>query len=153
MMGGTATRALVARRRDLALQGRTVGAGILGDQGVERGRVVEQARAPALERSEACALLGGALRPARKRRLERRGVKRVAVYMDEAGKRHECSAVCTHLGGLVSWDRAERSWDCPCHGSRFDPYGRVVTGPAKRDLEPVHAERETIPVEIPPSAE
>jgi glycine/D-amino acid oxidase-like deaminating enzyme/nitrite reductase/ring-hydroxylating ferredoxin subunit len=65
----------------------------------------------------------------------RRGVRRVAVYMDEAGKRHECSAVCTHLGGPLQWNRAERSWDCPCHGARFDPYGAVITGPAVKSLE------------------
>jgi nitrite reductase/ring-hydroxylating ferredoxin subunit len=65
----------------------------------------------------------------------RKGVRRVAVYVDELNARHECSAVCPHLGCLVSWNRAERSWDCPCHGSRFDPYGRVLTGPARRDLQ------------------
>lgn len=82
----------------------------------------------------------------------RRGVRRIAVYVDEAGKRHECSAVCTHLGGIVSWNRAERSWDCPCHGSRFDPYGRVLTGPASRDLAPVSSEREAVDAP-PPTAE
>ncbi|MDB4972696.1 MAG: dependent oxidoreductase [Myxococcaceae bacterium] len=70
----------------------------------------------------------------------RRGVHRVAVYVDEAGGRHECSAVCTHLGGPVNWNRAEKSWDCPCHGARFDPYGRVLTGPAVRDLEPLEVD-------------
>lgn len=80
----------------------------------------------------------------------RRGVRRVAVYVDEAGKRHECSATCTHLGCIVSWNRAERSWDCPCHGSRFDPFGRVLTGPAVRDLEPVHGDRPEASVEAPP---
>ncbi len=69
--------------------------------------------------------------------VQRRGVRRVAVYVDEAGRQHECSAVCPHLGGVVRWNRAERSWDCPCHGSRFDPHGRVMTGPAKHDLAPV----------------
>ena len=69
----------------------------------------------------------------------RRGVHRIAVFVDEAGGRHECSAVCTHLGGPVNWNRAEKSWDCPCHGARFDPYGRVLTGPAVRDLEPLPA--------------
>jgi glycine/D-amino acid oxidase-like deaminating enzyme/nitrite reductase/ring-hydroxylating ferredoxin subunit len=85
--------------------------------------------------------------------VERRGVRRVAVYVDERGERHECSAVCTHLGGVVSWNRAERSWDCPCHGSRFDPYGRVLTGPAKRDLPPLASEREQTLEAPPPSAE
>ena len=72
----------------------------------------------------------------------RRGLRRVAVYVDEVGQQHECSGVCTHLGGPVNWNRAERSWDCPCHGARFDPYGRVITGPAVRDLAPLDSEQE-----------
>jgi glycine/D-amino acid oxidase-like deaminating enzyme/nitrite reductase/ring-hydroxylating ferredoxin subunit len=83
----------------------------------------------------------------------RRGVRRVAVYVDEGGQKHECSAVCPHLGCLVSWNRAERSWDCPCHGSRFDPYGRVLTGPSKSDLEPVAGDEERPADAPPPSAE
>lgn len=64
----------------------------------------------------------------------RRGLTMIATYVDEAGLRHECSAACPHLGGLVRWNRAEHTWDCPCHGSRFDPRGRVVEGPAISDL-------------------
>ena len=45
------------------------------------------------------------------------------------------SAVCTHLGGILAWNDAERSWDCPLHGSRFAPDGRVLEGPAVTDLE------------------
>jgi glycine/D-amino acid oxidase-like deaminating enzyme/nitrite reductase/ring-hydroxylating ferredoxin subunit len=67
-------------------------------------------------------------------RLMRRGLKKVAVYRDESGTLHEKSAVCTHLGCLVDWNSAEKSWDCPCHGSRFDPYGKVVNGPAISEL-------------------
>lgn len=63
-----------------------------------------------------------------------RGLQRLAVYVDRAGVRHTCSAVCPHLGGIVTWNGAERSWDCPCHGSRFDPYGHLLTGPSPRDL-------------------
>ncbi len=62
------------------------------------------------------------------------GIHKLAVYVDELGERHECSAVCPHLGGVVRWNSAERSWDCPCHGSRFDPFGRVLAGPANRGL-------------------
>jgi glycine/D-amino acid oxidase-like deaminating enzyme/nitrite reductase/ring-hydroxylating ferredoxin subunit len=67
----------------------------------------------------------------------RSGLRRLAMYVAEDGSRHTCSAVCPHLGCLVQWNAAEKSWDCPCHGSRFDPYGRLLTGPAQRDLEPV----------------
>lgn len=64
----------------------------------------------------------------------RRGLTKVAAYRDEDGVLHERSAVCTHLGCAVSWNSTEKSWDCPCHGSRFDYMGRVINGPARRDL-------------------
>ena len=66
----------------------------------------------------------------------RRGGHRVAAYRDEAGELHALSARCTHLGCLVAFNTAERSWDCPCHGSRFDLDGKVIQGPAVRDLDP-----------------
>ena len=64
----------------------------------------------------------------------RKGLSKIAVYRDEHGKFHACSAVCTHLGALVRWNADEKSWDCPAHGSRFDPLGKVITGPANKDL-------------------
>jgi Rieske Fe-S protein len=64
----------------------------------------------------------------------RDGLGKIAVYRDEDGSLHECSAVCTHLGGMVTWNSLERTWDCPCHGSRFDRFGKVINGPANRDL-------------------
>jgi len=67
----------------------------------------------------------------------RRGLQRVAVYVDDGGAPHELSATCPHLGGVVAWNSAEKSWDCPCHGSRFDCHGKVVTGPAVSDLKPI----------------
>jgi glycine/D-amino acid oxidase-like deaminating enzyme/nitrite reductase/ring-hydroxylating ferredoxin subunit len=67
-------------------------------------------------------------------RVVRRGARMVAVYCDDAGQLHERSAVCTHLGCVVNWNDLEKSWDCPCHGSRFDPYGEVLNGPAKSAL-------------------
>ena len=70
----------------------------------------------------------------------RRGMKKVAVYRDDQGNIHEHSAVCTHLYCIVSWNSAERTWDCPCHGSRFDPYGQVVNGPAITPLAEVESE-------------
>jgi Rieske Fe-S protein len=72
--------------------------------------------------------------------LVRRGLNKVAVYRDSSGTLHERSAVCTHLGCIVAWNSEEKSWDCPCHGSRFDPYGRVIDGPANVDLTPVEEE-------------
>jgi len=58
-----------------------------------------------------------------------------AVYRDEAGTLHAVSAVCTHLGCIVNWNPAEKTWDCPCHGSRFGFDGGVIQGPAVQDLE------------------
>ncbi len=60
---------------------------------------------------------------------------KLAVYKDEAGAVHAVSPVCTHMRCLVEWNGGEKTWDCPCHGSRFDRHGRVVEGPAKKDLE------------------
>jgi glycine/D-amino acid oxidase-like deaminating enzyme/nitrite reductase/ring-hydroxylating ferredoxin subunit len=64
----------------------------------------------------------------------RHGLAKRAVYRDEQGITHEYSAICTHLGGIVHWNDAEKTWDCPCHGSRFDRLGGVLNGPANRDL-------------------
>jgi len=66
----------------------------------------------------------------------RRGIHKVACFRDEQGTVHERSAVCTHVGCIVDWNSLEKSWDCPCHGSRFDPYGKVLNGPAISDLGP-----------------
>jgi glycine/D-amino acid oxidase-like deaminating enzyme/nitrite reductase/ring-hydroxylating ferredoxin subunit len=67
--------------------------------------------------------------------LMRRGKSKLAVYRDDTGKIHEFSAACTHLKCIVEWNSAEKSWDCPCHGSRFDALGKVMNGPAINDLE------------------
>jgi Rieske Fe-S protein len=67
--------------------------------------------------------------------IRQRGTSKIAVYRDDAGRLHERSAICTHLGCVVAWNGVEKSWDCPCHGSRFSPLGRVFAGPANRDLE------------------
>lgn len=67
----------------------------------------------------------------------REGLTKLAVYKDESGAVHKCSAVCTHVGCIVHWNPGEGTWDCPCHGSRFDPYGKVVNGPANTDLKRV----------------
>ncbi len=69
--------------------------------------------------------------------LLRRGLNIVAAYRDEKGALHERSAVCNHLGCIVHWNAADTTWDCPCHGSRFDKFGKVFNGPANKDLAPI----------------
>jgi Rieske Fe-S protein len=59
---------------------------------------------------------------------------KIAACRDDEGKLTKLSAVCPHLGCVVHWNNAERSWDCPCHGSRFHANGEVVNGPANTDL-------------------
>jgi nitrite reductase/ring-hydroxylating ferredoxin subunit len=61
-----------------------------------------------------------------------------AVHRDADGSLHAVSAVCTHEGCLVRFNRAQQSWDCPCHGSRFSPDGEVLCGPAVTSLPHVH---------------
>jgi glycine/D-amino acid oxidase-like deaminating enzyme/nitrite reductase/ring-hydroxylating ferredoxin subunit len=61
--------------------------------------------------------------------------RRTACYLDQEGSIHAVSPICTHLGCEVTFNTAERTWDCPCHGSRFDIDGRVLEGPAVKDLE------------------
>jgi glycine/D-amino acid oxidase-like deaminating enzyme/nitrite reductase/ring-hydroxylating ferredoxin subunit len=62
--------------------------------------------------------------------------RQTAVSRDMDGTLRAVSARCTHLGCIVGWNDAERSWDCPCHGSRFAPDGTVLQGPATRPLAP-----------------
>ena len=64
----------------------------------------------------------------------RHGLSLRAVHRDASGVLHERSAVCPHLGCIVHWNSAEHSWDCPCHGSRFDASGEVINGPAVSPL-------------------
>lgn len=63
------------------------------------------------------------------------GIHPIAVYRDSAGKLHTRSAVCVHLGCIVHWNDEEKTFDCPCHGSRFTYEGKVINGPANKDLE------------------
>jgi glycine/D-amino acid oxidase-like deaminating enzyme/nitrite reductase/ring-hydroxylating ferredoxin subunit len=67
--------------------------------------------------------------------------ERIAAYRDDANTLHTLSPVCTHLACYVSWNRAEKTWDCPCHGSRFTGEGVVIQGPAVRDLAPLNLKR------------
>lgn len=62
-------------------------------------------------------------------------LKEIAVYCDPEGNLHAFSAVCPHLGGVIHWNKIEKTWDCPCHGSRFSCTGEVINGPAINNLE------------------
>ena len=61
----------------------------------------------------------------------------VAAYRTGEGRLVTLSPVCTHLGCRVQWNRTDQTWECPCHGSRFQPTGEVIAGPAERPLEPI----------------
>jgi glycine/D-amino acid oxidase-like deaminating enzyme/nitrite reductase/ring-hydroxylating ferredoxin subunit len=69
----------------------------------------------------------------------RDGLAKVAVYRAKDGSYHSCSAVCPHLGAIVTWNQGEQTWECPAHGSRFTVAGAVVNGPANVALHPVAA--------------
>lgn len=76
----------------------------------------------------------------------RKGLHKIAAWRDDTGGLHLHSAVCPHLGCVVHWNGAERSWDCPCHGSRFDATdGHRLNGPAMRGLAPVAAPAVAVP--------
>lgn len=62
---------------------------------------------------------------------------KVAAYRDATGELHAVSATCTHLGCIVNWNSAEKSWDCPCHGGRFSCTGEVLHGPPTAPLKPL----------------
>ncbi len=66
-----------------------------------------------------------------------KGFGKIAVYRDSSGFLHAFSAVCPHLGCVVQWNADEKSFDCPCHGSRFTKEGEVVNGPATENLKPL----------------
>jgi glycine/D-amino acid oxidase-like deaminating enzyme/nitrite reductase/ring-hydroxylating ferredoxin subunit len=73
--------------------------------------------------------------PAGESRVVRSGLKKLGVYRDDDGVAHAVSLRCTHLGCLLHFNEAEGSWDCPCHGSRFDVDGGVLAGPAVHPLD------------------
>ena len=77
------------------------------------------------------------------------GAKKVAAYRDPQGTMHLMSPVCPHLGCYVHWNEAEKSWDCPCHGSRFTCEGKVIEGPALKNLEKKLASDLQFPSEKP----
>lgn len=73
----------------------------------------------------------------------RDGLHKIAAYRDSEGVLHQCSAVCPHLSCIVAWNGSQKTWDCPCHGSRFDRFGKVLNGPATSDLSPLPASNRT----------
>ncbi len=108
--------------------------------------------APAVAKTQLSAarhLVGDRLTPADTRstddvpvgeaRVVRSGLGKIGVYRDQDNVAHAVSLRCTHLGCLLAFNQAERSWDCPCHGSRFDIDGAVLAGPAIQPLERRHA--------------
>ena len=76
------------------------------------------------------------LAPGEARIVRYEGTK-LGLYKDEQGNLHAVNPVCSHLKCEVSWNGAEHSWDCPCHGARYDCEGKVITGPADLSLEPI----------------
>lgn len=63
-----------------------------------------------------------------------RGDEKIAVWRDDSGMLHGVAAACTHMGCTVTWNNADRTWDCPCHGSIFEANGEVIHGPARQPL-------------------
>lgn len=63
--------------------------------------------------------------------------RQLAIYKSAEGDIRALHPVCSHAGCIVTWNNAEKSWDCPCHGGRFDTYGKVLTGPPREDLRQI----------------
>lgn len=68
--------------------------------------------------------------------------KRAGVYKDQNSELHVVDTTCTHMGCEVSWNSGDRTWDCPCHGSRFSYEGEVIEGPAKKPLQKLNIDME-----------
>ncbi len=76
--------------------------------------------------------------------IARAGREKVAAYREVGGMMKAVSPTCTHMGCVVSFNDAEETWDCPCHGSRFDTDGNVIEGPAVKPLHPVEVRSEAV---------
>ena len=61
--------------------------------------------------------------------------KKIGIYKDENGKIFAIKPICFHLGCEISWNNLDKTWDCPCHGSRFNYKGECISEPAIKDLE------------------
>jgi Rieske Fe-S protein len=77
----------------------------------------------------------------------RHGLRKLAIFRDDDGALHCHSANCPHLGCVVHWNPLDRTWDCPCHGSRFSAYGSVLHGPAVSALAAISEEEWLLIVE------
>jgi|WetSurMetagenome_2_1015567.scaffolds.fasta_scaffold23824_2 Rieske Fe-S protein len=75
----------------------------------------------------------GDIKPGKGGVINREG-KQIAVFRNKDGKLMMMSAKCTHMGCIVHWNEKENTWDCPCHGSKYDKDGKVIRGPAMKDL-------------------
>jgi Rieske Fe-S protein len=67
----------------------------------------------------------------------RNGTSKAAVYRDKSGELYTFSALCPHLKCIVQWNKEEKTFDCPCHGSRFNCFGEVINGPANKKLDKI----------------
>ncbi|PTY03954.1 hypothetical protein DB346_02720 [Verrucomicrobia bacterium LW23] len=76
------------------------------------------------------------LKPGEGKLIRHNGMQ-AAAYCDDQGEVSVCSATCPHMGCTVAWNAAEKTWDCPCHGSRFTARGEVMAGPAESNLKPL----------------
>ncbi len=112
-----------ARIKPLAALGSEMAAGaaVTASLIVDRLKIKKIVEESELERGEA--------------RVVKQDGEKLAIFHDEHGKFHTISPVCTHLQCVVHWNKTEKSWDCPCHGARYNIDGEMITGPADRDLE------------------
>ena len=78
---------------------------------------------------------GSSIVKGQKKLFSKKDGKNIAVYREENGAFQIFSAICPHLKCVVNWNVDEKTFDCPCHGSRFSCYGKVINGPANKDLE------------------
>ena len=69
--------------------------------------------------------------------------EKMGLYKDPVGNIFAVDPVCPHMKCVVKWNQSERSWDCPCHGSRFSYTGELLTGPAKHNLNIVQLQKQT----------
>ena len=98
-----------------------------------KNMLVDSTKSLVLDRIKAENIETGDIKPGSGAIVDLDGSK-VGVYKDENGKPHFIKPVCTHLGCILEWNDADKTWDCPCHGSRYDKYGKNIYGPATKNL-------------------